>query len=103
MLRHVSIIGCHINPLDIDIIPRALDYQAALGNKQIGNDIEFYPYGDVDHVLQRCELFNTIGDLAKQRGMRFYYHNHFQEFQKFGDKFVYEIIAQKTDPSLASF
>jgi sugar phosphate isomerase/epimerase len=99
----LSIVGCHINPLDIDIIPRALDYQVALGNKQIGNDIEFYPYGDMDHVLQRCELFNKIGDLAKQRGMRFYYHNHFQEFQKFGDKFVYEIIAEKTDPSLIFF
>lgn len=31
------------------------------------------------------------------------YHNHFQEFQKFGDKFVYEIIAEKTDPSLVFF
>jgi len=99
----LSIVGCHINPLDIDIIPRALDYQVALGNKQIGNDIEFYPYEDMDHVLQRCELFNKIGDLAKQRGMRFYYHNHFQEFQKFGDKFVYDIIAEKTDPSLIFF
>jgi sugar phosphate isomerase/epimerase len=99
----LSIVGCHINPLDIAIIPRALDYQMALGNKQIGNDIEFYPYGDRDHVLQRCELFNKIGDLAKRRGMRFYYHNHFQEFQRFGDKFVYEIIAEKTDPSLVFF
>jgi sugar phosphate isomerase/epimerase len=57
----------------------------------------------MDFLLRRCELFNKIGDLAKQRGMRFYYHNHFQEFQKFGDKYVYEIIAQKTDPSLVFF
>ena len=41
----LSIVGCHINPLHLDILPRALDYQAELGNTQIGCDIEFYPYG----------------------------------------------------------
>jgi len=97
------IVGCHINPLDMDTVPRALDYQVELGNKQIGNDIFFYPYQDMDLVLQRCDLFNKVGELAKQRGMRFYYHNHFQEFQTFGDKFVYETIAEKTDPSLVFF
>ena len=32
--------------------------------------------------------------------MRFYYHNHYQEFQKFGDNYVYDIIMENTDPSL---
>ncbi|MEA4945454.1 MAG: sugar phosphate isomerase/epimerase [Propionicimonas sp.] len=96
----LSIIGCHINPLDVAILPRALDYQAELGNSQFGCDIEFYPYGDRDFVLRRCETFNEIGELARQRGMRFYYHNHFQEFQRFGDEYVYDIILANTDPEL---
>ena len=54
----LSIMGCHINPLHLDILPRALDYQAELGNTQIGCDIEFYPNGDRDFVLGRCEVFN---------------------------------------------
>ena len=94
------IVGCHINPLDIDILPRALDYQAELGNSQVGCDIEFFPYGDRDYVLRRCETYNAIGELAKERGMRFYYHNHFQEFQRFGDDYVYDLILENTDPSL---
>lgn len=96
----LSIVGCHINPLDLDILPRALDYQAELGNTQIGCDIEFYPYGDRDFVRRRCEIFNQVGELAAARGMRFYYHNHFQEFQRFGDDYVYDLILANTDPSL---
>jgi sugar phosphate isomerase/epimerase len=96
----VSIVGCHINPLHLDILPRALDYQAELGNTQIGCDIEFYPYGDLDFVLRRCAVFNEVGELARQRGMRFYYHNHFQEFQRIGDDYVYDLILANTDPEL---
>jgi sugar phosphate isomerase/epimerase len=96
----MSIVGCHVNPLDLDILPRALDYQAELGNTQIGCDIEFYPYGDRDFVFRRAEVFNEVGRLAAERGMRFYYHNHFQEFQRFGDDTVYDLVLDNTDPAL---
>lgn len=96
----LSIVGCHINPLDVDILPAALDYQAELGNKQFGCDIEFYPFGDREYLKRRCEIFNQVGELARERGMRFYYHNHFQEFQRFGDDFVYDLILEYTDPEL---
>ena len=96
----MQIVGCHVNPLDLDILPRALDYQAELGNRQIGCDIEFYPYGDVDYVLRRAETFNQVGRLCAERGMRFYYHNHYQEFQEFGGRPVYELLLENTDPGL---
>ncbi len=96
----LSIVGCHINPLDVDILPGVLDYQAELGSTQFGCDIEFFPYGDREYVLRRCETFNRVGNLARERGMRFYYHNHFQEFQRFGDECVYDIILANTDPEL---
>lgn len=96
----LSIVGCHVNPLEPDILPRALDYQAELGNTQFGCDIEFFPYGDRDYVLRRAERFNRVGALARERGMRFYYHNHFQEFQRVGDDYVYDLILEQTDPDL---
>ena len=96
----LSIVGSHINPLNFDVMDRVLDYHTALGNKQIGCDIEFFPYNDVDFVLHRCDLFNKIGEMCKERGMRFYYHNHYQEFQMFGSRSVYDIIMENTDPSL---
>lgn len=103
----LSIVGCHISPLHIDILPGALDYQAELGNTQIGCDIEFFPYGDRDFVLRRCEAFNQIGTLAHERGMRVYYHNHFQEFQRVqddsGDDIIFDLILANTDPDLVFF
>lgn len=96
----LSIVGCHINPLELDRLPAILDYHQKLGNKQIGCDIEFFPYNDLDYVLNRCEFFNQVGEMCKERGMRFYYHNHYQEFQEINGKTIYEIIMENTDPSL---
>lgn len=96
----LKIVGCHIQPLEPEVIDRVLDYHQVLGNPQIGCAIDFFSYGDVDYVLRRCQLFNQLGEKCKARGMRFYYHNHYQEFQKFGDKYVYDIIMENTDPSL---
>jgi sugar phosphate isomerase/epimerase len=96
----LAVVGCHVNPLRLDILPRALDYQAELGNNQVGCDIEFYPAGDHDYVLRRADTFNQVGALAKERGMRFYYHNHFQEFQRIDGRPVYEILLENTDPDL---
>ena len=67
----LSIIGCHVNPLKIERLPAILDYHQELGNTQIGWDIEFYPYKDMDYLLRRCELFNRVGEMCKERGMRY--------------------------------
>lgn len=96
----LQIVGCHVNPLREDLLPEILDYHAELGSTQIGCDIEFFPYGDMDYLKRRCETFNRIGELCQERGMRYYYHNHYQEFQRFGDKLVYDLIMENTDPGL---
>ena len=96
----LSLVGSHINPLDVDKLGPTLDFHAGIGNPGIGCDIEFYPYGDVDYVKRRADAFNRVGELCAERGMVFYYHNHFQEFQEFAGTPVYEIILENTDPSL---
>ena len=96
----LQIVGCHINPLDVEILPRVIEYQAEVGNTRFGCDIEFFPAGDRDFVLRRCETFNSIGELANQHCMEFYYHNHFQEFQQIDGEYVYDIILANTDPKL---
>lgn len=97
----MNIIGCHINPLMEDTLGEVLEYHCELGNKQIGCDIEFFPYGNADYVKRRCEIYNQIGKKCKESGLRFYYHNHYQEFQKCQDgSTVYDMIMENTDPEL---
>ena len=96
----LQVVGCHVNPLRMDRLPAVLDYQQQIGNTQIGCDIEFYPPNDRDYALRRAEFFNVVGQLCAERGMRFYYHNHYQEFQLIDGQTVYEIILDNTDPEL---
>ena len=47
------------------------------------------------------EVFNKSGELCKQSGMRFGYHNHDFEFSvKFNGVSMYDIMLQETDPNL---
>lgn len=96
----LQIVGVHVNPLQLERLPAILDYQQETGCRQIGNDIEFYPYGDRDYVHQRADFFNSVGQLCADRGMRFYYHNHYQEFQNIDGEPVYQTILDNTDPEL---
>lgn len=96
----LELVGSHINPLDPARLGPVLDFHASLGSPGIGCDIEFYPYGDLDYVKRRSDVFTEIGALCAERGMAFYYHNHFQEFQEFGGTTVYETILEHTDPAL---
>jgi sugar phosphate isomerase/epimerase len=96
----LQMVGCHVNPLNLDRLPAILDYQAEIGNTQIGCDIEFYPLGDRGYVLRRAEFFNEVGRLCADRGMRFYYHNHYQEFQFLDGDTVYQTVLDHTDPEL---
>ncbi len=97
----IRIIGCHINPLMKETLHEVIEYHSELGNRQIGCDIEFFPYGNTDYIKRRCEIYNEIGKACQSAGMRFYYHNHYQEFQTCEEgKTVYEMIMENTDPSL---
>lgn len=96
----MDIVGCHINPLNLDRLPHILDYHEELGNTRVGCDIEFFPYADMDYVIRRADFFNDIGELCRARGMRFYYHNHYQEFQVLDGQTVYDLIMEHTDPGL---
>lgn len=98
----LSIVGCHINPLRLDRLDAILDYQQELGCNQIGCDMEMFPYGDLDYVKQRCEHFNQVGKKCADRGMKYYYHNHYEEFQCFTSDgiTIYDFIMANTDPEL---
>ena len=54
-----------------------------------------------DGLKAQMDIFNKSGELCKKSGMQFGYHNHDFEFsEKIGDKTVYDLIMQNTDPSL---
>ena len=50
-----------------------------------------------------ADRFNQLGAKAKERGLRFGYHNHNTEFAKFGNQTALDVLISNTDPKLVDF
>jgi sugar phosphate isomerase/epimerase len=55
-------------------------------------------------VLQRwADYFNTIGEMARDAGLRFGFHNHAIEFTEVEGVVAYDYLLENTDPDLVFF
>ena len=87
--------GSMVNITDDDLA-RVIDYHAAIGSGAIVEAICFV--ASRDEVLRNCERYNYLGEKIRAGGLEFLYHNHYMEFQHFGDEMVLETILANTDP-----
>lgn len=60
------------------------------------------PMPSKEAVVALAALCNEAGRKAKEKGMAFYYHNHFHEFVQFEGKYALEWLLELTDPELVS-
>ncbi|MFF7259082.1 sugar phosphate isomerase/epimerase family protein [Streptomyces sp. NPDC008159] len=85
-------------------LDKVLDDAQALGLKHIGTAAGPFRYGTtVDAMKRAAEEFNTYGAAARARGMKFYQHNHSEEFAFASDKphvRLYDVLLRETDPGL---
>jgi sugar phosphate isomerase/epimerase len=58
---------------------------------------------NLDEAFAFNQAFNRYGEVCKKHGVQLYYHNHFQEFQVFGDKSVFEMMIEQMDKDLVMF
>lgn len=81
-----------------------LDYAATLG-------VEYFicpmlppqMQNSLDGFKQAADQFNKWGAQAKSRGMRFGFHTHNYEFRRFGKTMGFDVLVERTDPSLMCF
>lgn len=95
------VISGHIRPFTPETAPAIIEYHKKIGNKYIGQSIDFYT--SYENLLERCEYYNQMGKIAAENGMKFVIHNHYHEFQKINGKTVYDIIIENTDPDYVVF
>ncbi|MGW3730123.1 sugar phosphate isomerase/epimerase family protein [Streptomyces sp. NPDC000851] len=85
-------------------LTKVLDDAEALGLKHIGTASGPFRYGStVDAWKRAAEDFNTYGAAARARGMKFYQHNHSEEFSFASDQpnvRLYDVLLAETDPDL---
>jgi len=56
-----------------------------------------------DEAFQQAEMLNGLGRKAKAAGMKYAYHNHNSDFDRFHDETVIDIFMRNTDPTLVTF
>jgi sugar phosphate isomerase/epimerase len=85
-------------------LEKVLDDAQALGLPHVGTASSPDRYGNtVDAWKRAAEEFNTYGAAARERGMRFYQHNHSGEFGFATDRpdvRLYDVLVQETDPDV---
>ncbi|WP_069812357.1 sugar phosphate isomerase/epimerase family protein [Streptomyces sp. TP-A0874] len=85
-------------------LQQVLDDAEELGLRHIGTASAPFRYGDtVDAWKRAAEEFNTYGAAARERGMKFYQHNHTEEFSFASDRpdvRLYDVLLAETDPEL---
>jgi len=57
----------------------------------------------VDQYRTWAEVFNRVGEICREHGLRFAYHNHDFEFQSIGGVVPFDILLAETDPALVDF
>nr|WTA00714.1 sugar phosphate isomerase/epimerase [Streptomyces sp. NBC_00857] len=106
-------IGSHVNYYDdnnpnaysfAQNLTKVLDDAQALGLDHVGTASGPFRYGTTVDAWKRAAAdFNTYGAAAKRRGMKFYQHNHAEEFSFATDRpdvRLYDVLLAETDPEL---
>ena len=60
-------------------------------------------WNSLDDYKRAADQFNEWGARAKSNGMRFAFHNHNYEFQRFGQTTGFQTLVDHTDPKLVFF
>ncbi len=89
--------------IDLGFLPEdkaelIVSYAKEVGFDSVGIAIAFY--ANKQGVLDMCEALNKAGAYFKKHGIQLYYHNHFEEFQKFDGQYVMDILLENTDAEL---
>ncbi len=94
----LKVCGAHVHPFIPERMGAVIEYQKIIGNDKIISPMEVFR--TMDDVKRCCEVMNQMAELCKKEGMRFYYHNHYHEWQILpGEtKSIYDTILESTDP-----
>ncbi len=85
----------------LDRIGPELPFLAELGVRYVICPYCVFP--DMDAVRRVAQRLNTLGEYAKQYGIRTGFHNHIDEFYKLDGTYILDHLLALTDPALVSF
>ena len=94
-------VSCHFVPNAEMRLENILADLQLLGVDSLACAIAFF--ANRPEVVGFNTTFNKYAETCKKHGVQLYYHNHFQEFQVFDDKAIYEMMIEQMDKDLVMF
>lgn len=98
---HLEAISSHVMLDASTDLDRVIDENLKMGAKALV--LPFAAMFTQEQVLKTAELCNKAAEKCRRQGMKFFYHNHFQEFVKIDGKYALDLLAENTDPDLVQF
>lgn len=95
----LKVITCHMSamgPEALEVIDKEIEFAKAIGSNGIVMAMGFYT--NKEDALAFAQMLNQLGKKCVDAGLKFYYHNHFQEFGAFDGETVMEILLANTSP-----
>jgi sugar phosphate isomerase/epimerase len=81
-------------------LDEALELCATLGCRYIVSGYGPDDFKTPDLVKRSCDVFNEANAAITGAGLKFAVHNHWWEYLKIGDRYVYELMLEYLDPSV---
>ncbi len=72
----------------------ALDTAHALGTKRLISGFGPDQFNSMDNIKSSCDRFNEAASVATAHGMTYGIHNHWWEFSRIEDRWVYEVMLE---------
>ncbi len=57
-------------------------------------------FTSLDGIRRASDLLNEAGTVAAQNGLTLLYHNHWSEYEKVDDQYVYQVMLQHLEPNV---
>ncbi|MBC8530690.1 sugar phosphate isomerase/epimerase family protein [Gehongia tenuis] len=94
----LKVVGAHFYPLIPEGLDEFCEYYAELGVPQVGCGGTW----ELD-IETKAPYLNEAGRIAKKHGIRYYYHNHVQEYREVDGEYIQHRFYNETDPELVYF
>lgn len=94
----VKAVSAHVS---FEQMEEEIPYLAELGVKYVACPMT--SFCDAEEAKEVAAELNKFGAMAKKYGITIGYHNHTQEFNEDGGKYLYDWVIENTDPETVAF
>lgn len=98
----MTMTSTHVNNFnDFESFRRKVDEAAEIGLKYV--ICPYAPRNNLDEFRTLADEFNRAGEITKNAGLRFAYHNHGYTFMEMEGQYPQDLLMQNTDPDLVDY